>query len=206
MTSKEADLVTAVLLYAMRCMSEGDQHALRAMQFGPREIDALRALTLPDLYRIGTLQAHCLQIRVDGQVFWPLMQHLQSSRAAEELQQDLMQADAPLDMMRSLFGMGSREYTRSRRLLTAAPSVGRTPEPDEATAARLWQALAPYLQDADEDGLTAAEYLAVHRDTAVPIRIIWNTVQRWLEHGDVHAAPVPGEARRVPPTPQRAAG
>ena len=30
-SNKEADLTTAVLLYAMRCLAEGDQQALRAM-------------------------------------------------------------------------------------------------------------------------------------------------------------------------------
>ena len=54
--TKEADLVTAVLLYAMRCLAEGDQHALRAMQFGPKEIEALRELNLADLYRVGEVQ------------------------------------------------------------------------------------------------------------------------------------------------------
>ncbi|MFT6665079.1 MAG: hypothetical protein ACJA05_001935, partial [Porticoccus sp.] len=40
-SNKEADLTTAVLLYAMRCLAEGDQQALRAMNFGPKELDAL---------------------------------------------------------------------------------------------------------------------------------------------------------------------
>ena len=39
--TKEADLVTAVLLYAMRCLAEGDQYALRGMRFGPQEVEAL---------------------------------------------------------------------------------------------------------------------------------------------------------------------
>ncbi len=40
--TKEADLVAAVLLYAIRCLAEGDQVALRNMRFGPQEIEALR--------------------------------------------------------------------------------------------------------------------------------------------------------------------
>ena len=40
--TKEADLVVAVLLYAIRCLAEGDQAALRSMRFGPKEIEALR--------------------------------------------------------------------------------------------------------------------------------------------------------------------
>ena len=40
--TKESDLVTAVLFYAMRCLAEGDQAALRNMNFGIKEIEALR--------------------------------------------------------------------------------------------------------------------------------------------------------------------
>ena len=42
--TKEADLITAVLMYAIRCLAEGDQAALRDMQFGIKEIEALRTL------------------------------------------------------------------------------------------------------------------------------------------------------------------
>ena len=42
--SKESDLVVAVLLYALRCVAEDDQHALRSMNFGPNEVAALREI------------------------------------------------------------------------------------------------------------------------------------------------------------------
>ena len=57
--TKESELVMAVLLYAIRCLEEGDQHALRSMNFGPQEVAALRDINLADLYRAGSLQAHC---------------------------------------------------------------------------------------------------------------------------------------------------
>ena len=56
--SKEAELTTAVVLYAVRCLAEGDQMALRTMKFGPKELAALRELSLADLYRIEALQTH----------------------------------------------------------------------------------------------------------------------------------------------------
>lgn len=185
--TKEADLVTAVLLYAMRCLAEGDQHALRAMRFGPKEIEALRDLNLADLYRVGSLNAHCLTMSVDCNVFWPMIAHLRATRESEELQRDLIQADAPLEMMRSLFGVGSREYTRLRRMLAVEPAVGRPPEPDEDTAHRLWQTLATRLEASTGDGLDPREYLAAHKASGASLRAIWNLVQRWLEYGDVYA-------------------
>ncbi len=124
-SSKEADLTTAVLLYAMRCLAEGDQQALRAMNFGPKELEALKGMNLSDLYRADALRVRCLKIGLDRAVFWPMLEHLQRQRESEDLQRAMIVADAPLEMMQQLFGLSSREYTRWRRLLTLAPSVGR---------------------------------------------------------------------------------
>ncbi|MDN5869222.1 MAG: DUF2857 domain-containing protein [Nitrococcus sp.] len=204
--TKEADLVTAVLLYAMRSLAEGDQHALRAMQFGPREIEALRELNLADLYRVGALQAHCLKIALDRGVFWPMIANLRASRETEELQRDLLQADAPLEMMRSLFGVGSREYTRLRRMLALEPAVGRPPEPDEETGHRLWRALSTRLESAANEELDPREYLAIQQESGASMRAIWNLVQRWLEYGDVYApADQPVTGSQAAPSQERRA-
>lgn len=185
--SKEAELITAVVLYAMRCLSEGDQHALRTMKFGPREIDALSELNFADLPRVAGLHAHCLTIELDRNVFWPMMSSLNTSRENEEVQRNLIKADAPYEMMRSLFRMGSREYTRLRRMLTNSRGVGRPPEPDDATAHELWQALSPRLRPDTDRPLTPVDYLAVHAECGASLRAIWNHTQRWLEYGDVFA-------------------
>ena len=71
--TKEADLVTAVLMYAMRCLAEGDQAALRNMNFGVKEIEALREMRVADLYRVESLRAHCLEIALNRQVYWPMI-------------------------------------------------------------------------------------------------------------------------------------
>ncbi|MFX3658426.1 MAG: STY4526/YPO1902 family pathogenicity island replication protein [bacterium] len=142
---------------------------------------------LADLYRVGTLQAHCLAIRLDRDVFWPMIANLRATREAEELQRDLIEADAPLEMMRSLFGVGSREYTRLRRMLALEPAVGRPPEPDEETSHKLWRALSAHLQPDADEALDPKQYLAVHEESGAPMRAIWNLAQRWLEYGDVYA-------------------
>jgi hypothetical protein len=185
--TKESELVMAVMLYAIRCLSENDQHALRHMNFGPEEVAALRELSLADLYRAGSLQAHCLDIRLNRDVYWPMLAHLRRERESEELQRDLIQADAPLEMMRSLFGVGSREYTRLRRMLAVEPAVGRPPEPDEETAHRLWRALSEQLQNDQADGLSPSAYLIVHRETGASLRAIWSLAQRLSQYGDVYA-------------------
>lgn len=180
--AKEADLVTAVLLYAVRCLAEGDQQALREIGLGPREIEALRSLEMADLYRLGCLRAHCVDICIDRDVFWPLLSHLQVARRNEELQRDLVQHDAPLEMMRRLFGMGSREYTRLRRVLAVEPAVGRPPELDEATAHRLWRAIESAREASDTGELAAVEYLQLSEATGASLRSVWRHVQRWSDY------------------------
>ena len=94
-SNKEADLTSAVLLYAVRCLAEGDQQALRSMNFGPKELDALQGINLADLYRADALRVHCLKIDLDREVFWPMLAHLRHQRESEELQRTLIVADAP---------------------------------------------------------------------------------------------------------------
>jgi hypothetical protein len=183
--TKESDLIAAVLMYAIRCLAEGDQAALRAMNFGPREIEALREMHLADLYRVESLRAHCLDIVLNRDVYWPMIEHLRRQRESEELQQVLIAADAPLEMMQTLFGLGSREYTRLRRMLTVDPSVGRPAEPDEDSTHTLWNAWAQRADREDDGPLPAKEYLAINQETGISMRAIWNLLQRWSQYGDL---------------------
>lgn len=183
-SSKEADLTTAVLLYAMRCLAEGDQQALRAMNFGPKELEALKGMNLSDLYRADALRVHCLKIGLDRAVFWPMLEHLQRQRESEDLQRAMIVADAPLEMMQQLFGLSSREYTRWRRLLTLAPSVGRPSEPSEEETHKLWYAWEDRQQLRGENLLTPADYLSLQQETGIGLRAIWLLVQRWEDYGE----------------------
>lgn len=183
-SSKEADLTTAVLLYAMRCLSEGDQQALRAMNFGPKELDALKEMNVGDLYRADALRVHCLHIGLNREVFWPMLDHLRHQRQAEDLQRTLLVADAPLEMMQQLFGISSREYTRWRRLLTVSPAVGRPPELDEAATHALWHAWQAQRRLSDDRSLTAADYVTLHHDTGIGLRSLWALIQRWEAYGE----------------------
>ena len=197
--TKEAELTLAVLLYAVRCLAEGDQLALRGMNFGPKEVEALRAMSLGDLYRIESLQAHCLDIRLNRAVYWPLMEHLQREREGEQLQQDLIQADAPFEMMQRLFGMGSREYTRLRKLLSLPSSVGRPPLVDDGLEHRVWDAWSQLVREGAPDPLSPQQYLALHQDTGAPMRALWTLTRRWAEYGDLFSGTGSGDATSQTP-------
>ena len=190
-SNKEADLTTAVLLYAMRCLAEGDQQALRAMNFGPKELDALKEMNLADLYRADTLRVHCLKIALDRTVFWPMLDNLRHQRESDDLQRELLVADAPLEMMQQLFGWSSREYTRWRRLLTLAPSVGRPPELNETDTHALWYAWQERIEAREQNALSATDYLDLQQQTGIGIRSIWALVQRWENYGEGFSATPP---------------
>jgi hypothetical protein len=184
--TKEADLVTAVLMYAMRCLAEGDQAALRHMNFGVKEIEALREMRVADLYRVESLRAHCLEIALNRQVYWPMIDHLGEQRVMEDMIQALIIADAPQEMMQVLFGLNQRDYTRLRRTLSVDLAIGRPPELDEASSHRLWEAWSDRV-DGEESGLLIPEqYLAIHGETGLSMRAIWNLTQRWAQYGNLN--------------------
>ena len=185
--NKEIELVTAVLLYAVRCFAEGDLNALKEMNFGPKELGALNEISMSDLYRTRMLATHCLQVRLNREVYWPMLEHLRRERESEGLQRELVQADAPLDMLQALFGTSAHEYTRLRRMLTVNPTFGRTPEADDTEAAELWKAWKHY-GDPSSSEYTATDYLNLHRATGISVRIIWNLLQRWRTYGGVDVA------------------
>ena len=184
--TKEADLVTAVLMYAMRCLAEGDQAALRHMNFGVKEIEALREMRVADLYRVESLRAHCLEIALNRQVYWPMIEHLSEQRALEDTIQILISADAPQEMMQVLFGLNQRDYTRLRRTLSVDLAIGRPPELDEASSHRLWEAWSTRV-DGEASGLLMPEqYLTIQAETGLSMRAIWNLTQRWAQYGNLN--------------------
>ncbi len=187
--TKEADLIIAVLMYAMRCLAEGDQTALRNMNFGVKEIEALREMRVADLYRVESLRAHCLDIVLNRQVYWPMIKHLGEQRVMEDTIQTLISADAPQEMMQILFGLNQRDYTRLRRTLLVDPSIGRPPELDEQGSHQLWEAWSSRV-DGEESGLlTPVQYLDIHRETGLSMRAIWNQTQRWAQYGNLNGQP-----------------
>ena len=191
--TKEAELTTAVLLYAVRCLAEGDQHALRAMNFGAKEVEALHSLDLADLYRVHRLQAHCLQVRLDRDVYWPLIAYLRREREAAILQRSLIQADAPFELMQRYFGLSSRDYSRLRRLFGGPPAVGRPPEPDPELAHKVWAVVNARGPREGASELSGEDYLEIAEQSGAPLRALWQLTQRWTRDGDwPNGRPRPG--------------
>jgi hypothetical protein len=164
-------------------MSEGARNRTPAASILPENQDGgaqIRFLWLP----VTAIWPYDL----NRDVYWTMVAHLQRERAAEALQHDLIQADAPFELMQTFFGLSSREYSRLRRVLSAVPAVGRPPEADEASQQTLWAAWTCRRKGTDAELLTPQAYLDLHRETGIGLRAIWNLTRRWAALGDLGGA------------------
>jgi len=188
MGNKESELTAAVLQYALRCLVEGDRAALRNMNFGPREVEALREMNLGDLCHIESLRTPCLKVALDRELYWHMMAYVRNRRESEDLQKALIIADASQEMMQTFFGTGAREYVRLRRMLMVETTNGRPPEPNEEQTQRLWDAWKRRIEGRETPSLPPKEYLAIHEETGIPLRAVWSQTSRWTEYGKLPVA------------------
>ncbi|HNP34352.1 MAG TPA: DUF2857 domain-containing protein [Woeseiaceae bacterium] len=178
-SSKESELVVAVLLYAARCWQDGDRHALRQMNFGAREAAAIAGLKIDDVARAQQLGAHCLDIRLNRDAFWGLLSGFERLREHESVQRELIARDASFEMMTALFGLGAREYARWRRILGLPISTGRPTELDEHTEHAIWRACEAHTASTESTSLQPADYLAVAIACDTSVRTVWRALASW---------------------------
>ena len=181
--SKEVDLVVAALQYAARCLKEGDLAALREMKFGAREIKELSKVNILDMYHLEGLRMHCLDITLNRAVYWPLINSLRRMGASEEDIHRLIALDAPREMLRCLYGLNARTYSRMRRALTVTPTVGRPREADEETSRRLWEAVQAHGEPERPEDLEGGFFLELADETGLSLRTIWRMLKVWCECG-----------------------
>ena len=183
--TKESELVAAILMYAMRCVLEGDRIALRDTQFGDQELEAIAKLSLLDLQRLESVKAHCLNIKLNQQVFWPIIEHLRRERDEEHTIQELLKANAPLEMMHTLYGMSARDFTGRRKKLVLETGVGRPPLPDTDAETELYNEWSRLVRTLGHDDLDGKHYMKLHRTTQQSLRVIWQLTQRWRDFPQV---------------------
>lgn len=183
MNTKEGNLVSATLIYAMRCLVEGDMLALQHMQFGEREISALRELSILDLYRAESLKVHCLSIGLNRQVFWPMIEALKRERESDEQVNELIGKDAPFELMNELFGMATREYSARRRHFPANLGQGRPRLPEQDLEDELYRAWRKRMAEHESGEMGATDWLELQNETKVSLRAMFHLISRWRKEG-----------------------
>lgn len=174
---KAGEFVLALVIYAMRCVEDGEMDALARMGIGPSEVATLAGLTVGDLKRIERLRSHCVDIKIDREAFGGIIRRIRSDGLSTEWEHALIRADAPFEMMRRLFGTTRRAYIKLRQVFGVA-SVGRPREPTDAQATTLWHLIEQRLYEAPGDTLAPADYLAISRQCGVPLRTVWRESKR----------------------------
>ena len=184
--TKESELTTAVRLYAIRCSTEGDVAALRRMQIGDKEINTICDMRMDDILQLGQVMTHCVNITLNKEVYWSLMEHVRRQRTALSTMEQLIREDAPFEMIQAFYGLPSREYTARRKQLSVPNSVGRPKEPSEFHSHQLWYAWKDLEKDEQTLRIKPEEYLHLHSETEIPLRSIWLLTERWIETGFVN--------------------
>ena len=174
---KAGEFVVALVIYAMRCIEDGEMDALARMGFGPSEVATLAGLTVSELKRIERLRNHCLEIKIDREAFSGIIERIRSDGLSTEWEHALIRSDAPFDMMRRLFGTTRRAYTKLRQVFGVS-SVGRPREPTDAQATALWEMIEQHLRASPRDTLAPADYLAISHQCGVPLRTVWRESKR----------------------------
>ena len=174
---KAGEFVMALVIYAMRCVEDGEMDALARMGFGPSDVATLAGLTVGDLKRIERLRSHFVDIKIDREAFGGIIRRIRADGLSTEWEHALIRADAPFEMMRRLFGTTRRTYIKLRQVFGVS-SVGRPREPTEAQAVALWQLIEQRLRAAPCENLAPADYLTISRQCGVPLRTVWRESKR----------------------------
>lgn len=174
---KAGEFVVALVIYAMRCIEDGEMDALARMGFGPSEVATLAGLTVGDLKRIERLRSHFVDIKVDREAFGGIIRRIRTKGLSTEWEHALICADAPFEMMRRLFGTTRRTYIKLRQVFGVS-SVGRPREPTDAQATALWETIEQHLRASPRDTLAPADYLAISHQCGVPLRTVWRESKR----------------------------
>ena len=175
MLRPEYEITHATIRYAMQCMQESNWHALREMGFGPRECEAIANLTLAELSALEQrIHGHVLKVQLNPALLWQALEDIKQETTKQHTLADLIQRDAPAEMMNVLFGMGEKTYTRMRRHFQVSTGVGRPAELHPDTIMALSAML-----DRFDNALSPADWVVASDELGLSLRTLWREYRRW---------------------------
>ena len=182
--TKEAELTSAVLLYAIRCIAEGDFKALRKLNVGEREVNEMKRIGIRELYHAGSMRSHCVSVKLNRDMFWSMIRHMREQSHTDDVLQLLIDKDAPFELVRDFYGLSAREYTKRRSSAKVKNKIGRgrPVEPTIEESDRLWKAWRSHPGKDDSGRLISAEdYMVLADKLDMSIRSVWLLTERWNE-------------------------
>ena len=164
---------TVALHDLLQSIDKGDQNAVARAGITANNASRLMNLHAQELSALIQKNASFIKFEIDNEVLDLLLQSIAGNRSQHQAAHELIEADAPLDMIRYFFPDIQRtQYGLQRRLsgLNPAPQ-GRTRSPDEDLEMAI--ATAWFHEVKDQENPTPADYLRVHQASNAPIRQIW---------------------------------
>ncbi|EMB4337280.1 DUF2857 domain-containing protein [Citrobacter freundii] len=172
----------SILTNALHALKEGNFRYCETLGFTFDELNALNQLSLDELFIVSRASAQFMVVTVHHEI---LEQILALSHREVHRQQRINQAiklGGSIALLNHFFGLTSNEVCIRRRLLGIAIPHGRTPIPDEAIDAEIWQLWQKHRpeniesSDALEIMMQVVEYLSA-RDVAPSLTVVWNRIK-----------------------------
>ena len=104
---------------------------------------------------------------------------LKRERNHEDLLNNLIDKNAPYDMIHALFGMSTREYSARRRHLPPGLGLGSPQLPEREVEDELYAAWRELVDGRDSFELNGFDFLDLHEQIGVAIRAVWSLVSKW---------------------------
>ena len=144
-------------------LEEAEEALLRLLRAQRNDIELERRLS-----------GHILKIELNQSLFWAALAEVRRESTAAQTRIELIRRDAPAEMLRALYGMGDKEYTRLRRHHGVPSGVGRPLELDPDAAWALSEVLHRY-----PPVPAPKDWLAIADESGVALRTIWREHRRW---------------------------
>lgn len=190
-------LFTHVVLHLSNLLNRGDYKSLGKIGLNQTQANRLLELHATDLNNLSTLLSQCLKIEIDPECFDGALDYLAERRAQRASVTALIQAEAPLPMIKELFGIGGMEYSGLRRCHLGKVTNGRPENLTEEEDHRLWAAWQKTRRGRNDQPLTGDDYLAIYEHSGhISLKHAWPVLNRYRQPG---ASRKPGSTTRRTP-------
>ena len=192
--TKEGRLLEAILEYAMECVRQEDFDGLDSLDdLGLRRVDIpeLRALSLDDLRSLRQITYNIVEVKIDRDRLWLALSHIKRERNARAKMEYLFKHDAPLPVLHGLYGLHGEDCAVHRALFDAPSHMGRVRDPEPEEIRKVMAAVQAGLAGREVTEWTPDEWVAVHQETGVPLRVVWQIMNDAATDGNAPGGPLP---------------
>lgn len=177
--------IKASLRYITERLHEDDLSALWELGLDQASIDEFRELRMVDWNRIVSrfpqpsvglsAKEGRISIGIDLTALTRLVRHINAERQNERVLDELIQANAPYELVSSYFGISTKLFAQRRKLF-GLQGTGRIPEPEPEVIEAIWTECSKLLRGRSPNALSPTDLLLLHRRTGQDLRVVWRVL------------------------------